>query len=95
MHKQPPSKNIVLLFIDAIKDPMLLVLLVLAVVSIVLGVAFPEDESERVLGWIEGAAIICAVLIVSVVTAFNDWRYVHCVSIMRVCVCVHACMFVH
>jgi magnesium-transporting ATPase (P-type) len=60
--------------LEALKDPMLIVLLILAVVSIVLGVAFPEKESDRKWGWVEGAAIITAVMIVSVVTAVNDWQ---------------------
>ena len=33
-----------------------------------------RDESEEVAGWIEGAAILAAVIVVVLVTAFNDWR---------------------
>ncbi|KAG2381575.1 hypothetical protein C9374_005959 [Naegleria lovaniensis] len=70
------------LFLQALKEPMLIVLMVLAVISIVLGVVFPapgvEDEKlkeeERRLGWIEGAAILMAVFIVSSVSALNDWQ---------------------
>ncbi|EFC45475.1 P-type II calcium ATPase [Naegleria gruberi] len=62
------------LFLEAIQDPLLIVLLVLAVVSIVLGVAFPEREEDRPFGWIEGFAIVLAVLIVSTVASVNDWQ---------------------
>lgn len=33
-----------------------------------------HDSSESKAGWIEGTAIICAVILVVVVTALNDWR---------------------
>ena len=32
------------------------------------------DESEKEAGWIEGVAILIAVLVVVLVTAFNDWQ---------------------
>lgn len=32
-----------------------------------------EDEGESEAGWIEGAAILFSVIIVVLVTAFNDW----------------------
>lgn len=32
------------------------------------------DESESEAGWIEGVAILGAVVVVVLVTAFNDWR---------------------
>lgn len=32
-----------------------------------------EDEGEAQAGWIEGAAILFSVIIVVLVTAFNDW----------------------
>nr|XP_048286738.1 plasma membrane calcium-transporting ATPase 4 isoform X5 [Myodes glareolus] len=33
----------------------------------------PDDEEEAETGWIEGAAILTSVIIVVLVTAFNDW----------------------
>ena len=33
-----------------------------------------HDESESEAGWIEGVAILVAVIVVVLVTAFNDWR---------------------
>ncbi|KAJ1074863.1 hypothetical protein K5549_019907, partial [Capra hircus] len=38
-----------------------------------LAVSSPEDEGEAEAGWIEGAAILFSVIIVVLVTAFNDW----------------------
>lgn len=32
------------------------------------------DETEKEAGWIEGVAILVAVIVVVLVTAFNDWR---------------------
>ncbi|KAL0476664.1 10 TM domain-containing transmembrane protein [Acrasis kona] len=68
---EKPGKNFFKLLFEALKETMLILLMVLAVISIVLGVAF-DDEPEY--GWIEGVAIIAAVLIVSTVTAFNDYQ---------------------
>jgi len=33
-----------------------------------------HDETESEAGWIEGVAILAAVIVVVMVTAFNDWR---------------------
>ena len=38
-----------------------------------LAVTSPEGEGEAEAGWIEGAAILFSVIIVVLVTAFNDW----------------------
>ncbi|KAG5202151.1 hypothetical protein JEQ12_003541 [Ovis aries] len=38
-----------------------------------LAVSSPEDEGEAEAGWIEGTAILFSVIIVMLVTAFNDW----------------------
>jgi P-type E1-E2 ATPase len=62
------------LFFEALGDTMLIILMVLAVISIVLGVAFPDRPEDRKFGWIEGAAIIIAVFIISTVTAVNDYQ---------------------
>ena len=32
------------------------------------------DDSEKEAGWIEGVAILIAVVVVVLVTAFNDWQ---------------------
>mmetsp|Transcript_1653 Transcript_1653/g.5749 ORF Transcript_1653/g.5749 Transcript_1653/m.5749 type:complete len:1123 (-) Transcript_1653:239-3607(-) len=80
-------KNIITLFFEAMNDTMLIILIIMAVISIVLGLAFPESHSapgetqstaeqvtNRLFGVIEGAAILAAVIIVSSVTAFNDYK---------------------
>jgi len=68
---EKPGKNFFKLLFEALKETMLILLMVLAVISIILGVTF-DDEPQY--GWIEGVAIIAAVLIVSTVTAFNDYQ---------------------
>lgn len=42
-----------------------------AVVAVEAG---PADETESEASWIEGVAILVAVLVVVLVTAFNDWQ---------------------
>lgn len=54
-------------------DMMLIILLCFAVLSLFLGLAFPETPGERAYSWIEGAAILLAVFIVASVTAVNNW----------------------
>lgn len=55
---------------EAGADPMLRILMIAAVVSLVLGIAFGENPKIE---WIEGAAIFLAVWIVIIVTAVNDY----------------------
>uniref|UniRef100_A0A1I8F1C2 Calcium-transporting ATPase n=1 Tax=Wuchereria bancrofti TaxID=6293 RepID=A0A1I8F1C2_WUCBA len=76
-----PSKSFLRLAWEALQDITLIILLVSALVS--LGLSFykpPEnsetgghDANEREAGWIEGAAILLAVIVVVLVTALNDW----------------------
>ncbi|KAM3726764.1 Plasma membrane calcium-transporting ATPase [Dirofilaria immitis] len=76
-----PSKSFLRLAWEALQDITLIILLVSALVS--LGLSFykpPEnieavghDPNEREAGWIEGAAILLAVIVVVLVTALNDW----------------------
>ncbi|CAF3524989.1 unnamed protein product [Rotaria sp. Silwood1] len=75
-----PMKSFLRLCWDTLHDMLLVILLVCAVVSIGLSFYTPphqrdqavQDESN--LEWIEGIAILVAVLVVVFVTAFNDWR---------------------
>lgn len=53
-------------------DLMLKILIVCAVVSTTISMIF--EEENRSIAWIEGAAILLAVLIVSGVTAWNDYK---------------------
>eukprot|EP00752_Nemacystus_decipiens_P016220 g14503.t1 len=64
----PDPKTWVQLFIDSFDDTTLIILIVSAFVSLAVG--FYSDPAK---GWIEGVAILCAVLVVAVVTATNDY----------------------
>lgn len=66
-------KSIIRLFFEALMDMMLIILICFAILSLILGLAFPEEPEERVYSWIEGAAILLAVFIVATVTAVSDW----------------------
>ena len=50
---------------------MLKVLIVAAIISIAISMVFEKDKA---LAWIEGAAILVAVAVVSLVTAWNDYQ---------------------
>eukprot|EP00727_Mastigamoeba_balamuthi_P011126 m51a1_g6636 hypothetical protein (1737) ;mRNA; f:95474-104575 len=61
---------------DAMQDKIIIILLVFASVSLVLGVTVREpyeEEDTRKTGWIEGMAILLAVCIIASVTASNDY----------------------
>ncbi|XP_008152449.1 plasma membrane calcium-transporting ATPase 4 isoform X3 [Eptesicus fuscus] len=73
---------------EALQDVTLIILEIAAIISLVLSfyrphgeeneqcglpINSPEDEGESEAGWIEGAAILFSVIIVVLVTAFNDW----------------------
>ncbi|XP_056000325.1 plasma membrane calcium-transporting ATPase 2-like isoform X5 [Ostrea edulis] len=74
-----PPKTFLQLVWEAIQDVTLIVLIVAALIS--LGLSFyPQseseggDSSESEAGWIEGVAILGAVVVVVLVTAFNDYQ---------------------
>ncbi|CAF3326610.1 unnamed protein product [Rotaria socialis] len=73
-----PMKSFISLCWDALHDMLLQILLVCAIISIGLSFYKPpstgHDEEEPNLEWVEGVAILVAVLVVVFVTAFNDWR---------------------
>lgn len=72
-NKDPPQRTgFWRLFMDAMDDLMLKVLIVCAFVSMTISMIFEEEHRE--IAWIEGAAILLAVLIVSGVTAWNDYK---------------------
>ncbi|XP_047377663.1 plasma membrane calcium-transporting ATPase 4 isoform X1 [Sciurus carolinensis] len=73
---------------EALQDVTLIILEIAAIISLVLSfyrppggknelcgesASNPDDEGEAEAGWIEGAAILFSVIIVVLVTAFNDW----------------------
>lgn len=68
----PPKlpKTFLELVWEALHDTTLIILVVAAVVSLVLGLTV---EEEKDVGWIEGFAILMAVVVVVLVTAFNDY----------------------
>jgi magnesium-transporting ATPase (P-type) len=57
------------MFLESFQDATLIVLIVAAAVSLIVGMV--EDPAK---GWIEGAAILFAVLLVAVVTATNNFN---------------------
>lgn len=64
-----PRKSFWQLFVDTFDDATLQILIVAAIVSLVIGIY--DDPST---GYVEGMAILAACLIVSVVTALNDYQ---------------------
>ena len=66
---QPSRKSLWELFVDTFDDATLQILIVAAVVSLAIGIY--DDPTT---GYVEGVAILAAVLIVSVVTAINDYQ---------------------
>jgi Ca2+ transporting ATPase len=83
----PPkrAKTIFELAFEAVQDTTLIMLIVCSIISIGLSFYHPPEEQldEEIvteskdmgnLEWVEGAAIMIAVIVVVFVTAFNDWR---------------------
>jgi Ca2+-transporting ATPase len=64
----PPAKTLFELMLEALEDATLKILIVAALVSLALG--FYENPAS---GWIEGTAILVAVVIVVLVTSLNDY----------------------
>lgn len=80
-----PPKSIFRLAFEAVQDTTLIMLIICAIISIGLSFYHPEGNifgeeyltesaSTSNLEWVEGAAIMIAVIVVVFVTAFNDWR---------------------
>ncbi|XP_038151786.1 plasma membrane calcium-transporting ATPase 4-like [Cyprinodon tularosa] len=82
------AKTFLQLVWEALQDVTLIILEIAAIISLGLSFYHPpggnaeacgqaaggvEDEGEAQAGWIEGAAILFSVVIVVLVTAFNDW----------------------
>lgn len=74
-NRLPPRKTytIASLLWTAYNDKILWLLTVAAVVSLALGL-YETFENGSSIDWVEGAAITVAILIVVLVTAFNDWQ---------------------
>jgi len=73
---RPPPKRTpcCVLFKEQLKDTMIQILLVCAVVSITIEMAFAESPEDLSHNWIEGAAIIGAVALVTGVSSVVDWK---------------------
>jgi len=71
--QEPPTPFVNLMF-EALNDVMLMVLIIAGVVNLVIGVIEDiADGTKEATGWIDGFAVLLAVAIVVVVTAFNDY----------------------
>ena len=81
-----PPKSFFRLALEAVQDTTLIMLITCAILSITLSFYHPDAEKideefgpdrevrETNLEWVEGVAIMIAVIVVVFVTAFNDWR---------------------
>ena len=65
-----PPKWFIALALDALSDKVLLILIGAAILEMILGFTVSQHKDTA---WVEGAAILVAVLVVVLVTAFNDW----------------------
>nr|CAI5834857.1 unnamed protein product [Callosobruchus analis] len=73
-----PPKTFLILVWEALQDITLIILEVAAIVSLCLSLYSPAEEGtpedeEHKSGWIEGLAILISVIVVVLVTAFNDY----------------------
>ncbi|KAF7327877.1 Calcium-transporting ATPase [Mycena kentingensis (nom. inval.)] len=72
------TKSLLSLMFAALKDKVLVLLSIAAVVSLALGLfqdfGTPHPEGEPKVDWVEGVAIMVAILIVVLVGSVNDWQ---------------------
>ncbi|GLB40161.1 putative this magnesium-dependent enzyme catalyzes the hydrolysis of ATP coupled with the transport of calcium [Lyophyllum shimeji] len=73
-----PSKSLLQLMWLALKDKVLVLLSIAAVISLALGLfqdfGTPRPPGEAPVDWVEGVAIMVAVAIVVIVGSLNDWQ---------------------
>ncbi|GAM26334.1 hypothetical protein SAMD00019534_095090 [Acytostelium subglobosum LB1] len=69
----PPMDSLFTIMKDTLKDETLIILIIAAVVSIILGSIKYTSENPKT-GWIEGVAILFAVIIVTIVTSINNFK---------------------
>lgn len=74
---EPPIQSLWSMVVNALKEPILILLLVAAIVSILFGLfleeSFLKHKKVSKTGWIEGVAIMVAVFLVVSVSAGNDY----------------------
>eukprot|EP00767_Chilomastix_cuspidata_P003578 gnl/Chilomastix_cuspidata/37.p1 GENE.gnl/Chilomastix_cuspidata/37~~gnl/Chilomastix_cuspidata/37.p1 ORF type:complete len:1035 (-),score=582.19 gnl/Chilomastix_cuspidata/37:51-3155(-) len=70
--KPIPPKGFFYLWIMALDDLTMIILLVSAIISLILGL-IPALNEEDDMGWLDGTAILVAIVIVCTVTAVNDY----------------------
>ncbi|KAH9024007.1 hypothetical protein EDB83DRAFT_1980676 [Lactarius deliciosus] len=73
---QRPRKSLLLLMWLAIQDKVLILLSIVAVVSLALGLSqdFGTTQASHPVDWVQGVAIIVAILVVVAVGSLNDWQ---------------------
>ncbi|KAG6844224.1 hypothetical protein H0H87_008672 [Tephrocybe sp. NHM501043] len=73
-----PSKSLLSLMWLALKDKVLVLLSIAAVISLALGLfqdfGTPRVDGEPPVDWVEGVAIMVAIAIVVIVGSLNDWQ---------------------
>eukprot|EP00727_Mastigamoeba_balamuthi_P013062 m51a1_g8379 putative calcium-translocating p-type pmca-type (1103) ;mRNA; r:170020-174803 len=85
-YPEPPRTSFISMWLDALKDTTMIILIVAAVISIVIGAAVPQDfgktkdcadesgsSTEKFGEWVEGLIILVAVALVSLVGAGNNY----------------------
>lgn len=75
-HKEPPGRNgFCNMVLEALDDFMLKLLIVAAIFSIVIEMSFNAGYPEKLAtAWIEGFAILVAVSVVALVSAWSDYK---------------------
>lgn len=74
-YKPPPQRTpFCTMLCAALDDFMLKILIGCAIFSIIVEMAFAETPEKRKTAWIEGFAILFAVAVVSVVSAWSDYK---------------------
>lgn len=66
----PPHRSFFQMFWSAFEDSTIIILVLAATISLVLGVTLSTHDNE----WIEGVAIFIAVIIVALVTSINEYQ---------------------
>jgi hypothetical protein len=66
---EPPFAGFWALFFESFQDPILMILIAAAIVSFIVGLIHSPSD-----GWIDGTAIVIAILLVAFVTATNNYR---------------------